>query len=70
VTNFPFPAVINGRAALVERGSSGTVAEISYSCNTCGGDGWYVDHSDDCYASGECVGCGGVQRPCPDCVVA
>ena len=36
-------------------------------CQRCNGDGWYVDHDDDCYEEGQCVGCGGVQRQCDDC---
>lgn len=36
-------------------------------CGWCEGDGWYVDHSDECYAKGECVGCGGIQRQCEKC---
>jgi DnaJ-class molecular chaperone len=36
-------------------------------CATCGGDGWLVDHSRECYARGECVGCDGVQVQCSSC---
>lgn len=38
-------------------------------CDRCGGDGWIVDHSDECYAAGDCVGGQGcpVQRQCEAC---
>lgn len=32
-------------------------------CPTCGGDGWYVGHEDECYDTGDCV-CSGVQVQC------
>lgn len=48
-------------------GHEQVVARIPEPCANCGGDGWVVDHSDECYARGDCVGCGGVQVQCPSC---
>lgn len=36
-------------------------------CPKCAGDGWQIDHSDECYEAGDCVGCGGVQVECETC---
>jgi hypothetical protein len=38
-----------------------------HDCITCTGEGWVIDHADECYESQECVGCGGVQRECANC---
>lgn len=35
-------------------------------CPTCGDDGWIIDHDEECYESGDCIGCGGVQVRCDD----
>lgn len=33
-------------------------------CPHCQGEGWYIDHAPECYESGDCVNCGGVQVQC------
>ncbi len=35
-------------------------------CPTCDDLGWVVDHDEECYWTGDCVGCGGRQVPCDD----
>lgn len=35
-------------------------------CPSCDGDGWYLDHADECYENGDCS-CSGVQRQCEAC---
>jgi hypothetical protein len=32
-------------------------------CPYCEGEGWYIDHEDECYENGACS-CSGVQRQC------
>ena len=39
---------------------------MSATCPTCSGYGWWVDHEDECYQTGDC-GCSGVQVECRDC---
>jgi hypothetical protein len=39
---------------------------VSAGCDLCAGDGWYVDHEDECYEDGDC-NCSGVQRQCERC---
>ena len=45
--------------------SGDRLAEVD--CPTCDGKGWWHDHCDRCYATGEWCGCGGEQRRCETC---
>jgi len=37
-------------------------------CSNCSGDGWYIEHANECigWETGEC-NCGGVQTECESC---
>lgn len=35
-------------------------------CSDCNGEGWYLDHEDECYENGRC-NCTGVQVWCERC---
>lgn len=35
-------------------------------CHSCKGEGWELDHEDECYETGDC-NCTGVQMPCSFC---
>ena len=48
----------------VAAGEFGGLPEVE--CPSCGGDGWYVGHEDECWETGDC-NCSGVQLQCEQC---
>lgn len=57
------PAGERGVPVPLRTGTRGSPDE----CPDCGGNGWWHDHCDQCYAIGEWCGCGGQQRLCATC---
>lgn len=44
-----------------------TEFEETLPCENCAGEGWYADHTDECYGhGGDCI-CSGVQVECDVC---